>query len=77
MEYTKLGYIFLQEEDAISARSKAASFKGYPIRPDDVTIYWVDYSYSPIENYYYILYDKGIEDVLGDPVEFKVSLIDL
>ena len=67
------GYKYNTEQEAINARQQAADYKGYPIRPNDVTIYWVDYSYSELDGFYYIRHVEGLEAVLGEPTEFEVT----
>ena len=68
-----IGYKYITEEEAIAARKSAADYKGLPISPDSSTIYWVNYNYSEIDNFYYIVYIEDIELVLGDPTEFTVT----
>ena len=70
------GYIFQTEEEAIDARQQAADYKGYPIRPGDTTIYWVNYNYSELDGFWYIRYVEGLEAVLGQPTEFEVNYPD-
>lgn len=69
-----IGYKYTIEEDAINARQQAAEYKGLPLNPGDVTIYWVNYSFAEFNNpqFWYIQYVKGLEIVLGEPIEFEV-----
>lgn len=67
------GYKYNTEQEAITARQQAADYKGFPIRPHDKTIYWVNYSYSEIDGFWYISYVEGLEAVLGQPSEFEVT----
>jgi Xaa-Pro aminopeptidase len=67
------GYIFQNEQQAIKARQQAADYKGYPIRPGDTTIYWVNYNYSELDGFYYILYVDGLEAVLGQPTDITIT----
>lgn len=68
-----LGYTFTTEQQAIDAKEQAASFLGYP-KPNCVSRYWVDYQYSELDNIYYIIYDQGLEQVLGQPIEFEIQV---
>lgn len=70
------GYIYLTEAQAIAARKKAADYKGLPVRPEDVTQYWVGYNYSKLDDIYYIRYVDGLEEVLGEPVDVELTPIE-
>jgi hypothetical protein len=67
------GYKFSTEEEAIAARKAAADYKGLPINEGDTTIYWVNYSYSELDGFWYIRHVEGLEAVLGEPTEFEVN----
>ena len=69
------GYIYNTEQEAIDARQLAADYKGFPINPSDITIYWVNYHYSKPDDFYYIQYVEGLENVLGIPVEIILTQI--
>tara|TARA_R110000796_G_scaffold13358_1_gene43127 strand:+ start:980 stop:1207 length:228 start_codon:yes stop_codon:yes gene_type:complete len=69
-----LGYKYNTEAEAINARKLAADFKGLPIKPNDTTIYWVNYMYSELDDFYYIQYVEGLEIVLGEPSEIILTL---
>jgi len=73
---TITGYKFTTEESAQTARKQAADYKGYP-KPGGQTLYWVDYTYSELDNFYYIRYVDGLEVVLGDPTDFEVTVPDV
>lgn len=68
-----LGYKYTTEQEAIDARAQAASYMGLP-NPLGDTLYWVNYSYSELDDFYYIEYDNGIEEVLGTASEFTITL---
>jgi len=68
-----IGYTYTIEQEAINARQQAADYKGYPIRPNDVTIYWVDYNYSELDGFYYICHVEGLEAVLGEPSDITIT----
>tara|TARA_R110000787_G_scaffold279462_1_gene389618 strand:+ start:869 stop:1099 length:231 start_codon:yes stop_codon:yes gene_type:complete len=68
-----LGYKYNTEAEAINARKLSADYKGLPINPNDVTIYWVNYIYSKIDNFYYIKYTEGLNTVLGEPIELILT----
>ena len=67
------GYTYNTEQEAITARQQAADYKGFPIRPHDKTIYWVNYSYSEIDGFWYISYVEGLEAVLGEPTDITIT----
>ena len=70
------GYTFTDEFDAINARASAARHKSLPVAGGD-TIYWVNYEYSEADGFYYIQSVDGLEEVLGEPVEFVITEPDL
>jgi hypothetical protein len=67
------GYIFNTETEAIAARKAAADYIGLPKNPNDTTIYWVNYSYSEIDGFWYITYVDGLEAVLGEPTDITIT----
>jgi len=67
-----LGYTYTNEQDAINARSQAATYMGLP-NPQGDTLYWVNYDYSELDEFYYIIYVEGLEVVLGEPAEFNIT----
>ena len=69
-----IGYKYDTEKEAINARKLAADFKGLPINANDITVYWVNYSYSELDNLYYIEYVEGLEVVLLSPIEFEITI---
>tara|TARA_R110002096_G_scaffold214490_1_gene402193 strand:+ start:44 stop:283 length:240 start_codon:yes stop_codon:yes gene_type:complete len=70
------GYIYQTEAEAIEARAKAADYKELP-KPNGETLYWVNFKYSEIYGFYYIRYVEGLELVLGVPIEFEVTKIEI
>lgn len=68
-----VGYKYNTEQEAINARKLAADYKGLPVNPSDITIYWVNYSYSELDNFYYIKYVEGLEAVLLNPIDFEIT----
>jgi hypothetical protein len=67
------GYIFNTETEAIAARQAAADYMGLPKNPNDTTIYWVNYNYSELDGFYYIVYVEGLESVLGEPTDITIT----
>lgn len=63
------GYKFKTEEEAIEARQKAADFAGLPVQGGE-TLYWVDYQKA--DDFWYIGYVDGLEDVLGKPTKIEL-----
>ena len=70
-----IGYKYITEELAINARAQAAAYKDYP-NPLGDTLYWVNYNYSLLDEFYYIEYVDGLENVLGLPIEFTITFMD-
>ena len=68
-----LGYTYATEQLAINARGLCATSKGLP-NPQGDTLYWVNYEYSELDNIYYIKYVDGLENVLGSPIEFTITI---
>lgn len=68
-----LGYTFTTEQEAITARNQAATYKGLPNAQGD-TLYWVNYNFSSIDNVYYIQHVEGLEEVLGEPSEITITI---
>jgi hypothetical protein len=68
-----IGYIYITEQAAIDARAQAATYKGLP-NPQGDTLYWVNYNYSNLDSIYYIQYVDGLENVLGAPIEFTITI---
>jgi hypothetical protein len=66
------GYTYTTEQSAIDARSQAATYMGLP-NPTGDTLYWVNYDYSELDEFYYIQWVENLELVLGEPTEFMVS----
>jgi hypothetical protein len=66
------GYIYNTEQEAIAARKAAADFMGLPV-PNGETLYWVNYSYSDLDGFYYITYVDGLEAVLGEPIDITIT----
>ena len=67
-----LGYKYTTEQEAINARQLCATYKGLP-NPQGDTLYWVNYIYSELDGFYYIIYIDELEQVLGQPIEFDVT----
>lgn len=76
MESIKLGYVYNSELEAIAARKLVSDYYGFPKKPDDITFYFVDYSYSLYDNFWYILWIEGCTEVLGEPYEFTIHYPD-
>ena len=74
MEIT--GYKYTNEQDAIDARKQCADYYGLPVSPNDVTQYWVDYETASLDTpiFWYIVFDESIEQILGQPTTFEVTI---
>ena len=73
------GYKYTTEQEAIDARKDCADYYGLPKTPTDVTKYWVDYQEANLDTpiFWYIVYDSSIEDILGTPTTFEVTVEDI
>ena len=67
------GYKYLTEQDAINARQQAADYYGLPVSPDSITLYFVNYNYSEIDNFWYIIWVDGCTEVFGNPEDFEIT----
>ena len=65
------GYKYTNEQEAIDARKQCADYYGLPVAPDDVTQYWVDYQQA--DDFWYIIFDESIADILGEPITFEIQ----
>ena len=68
-----IGYKYTTEVGAINARQLCATYKGLT-NPQGDTLYWVNYNYSQLDNFYYIIYVEELEQVLGQPIEFEITI---
>ena len=67
-----IGYKYTTEELANEARQSIDTQFGYP-KENCVTQHWVDYQFSELDGFYYILFDESIESILGTPEEFEIT----
>lgn len=70
-----LGYKYNTEQESIAARQAAADYMGLPVEGGE-TLYWVNYSYSELDGFYYIQYVEDLQNALGEPIEFNVTFPD-
>ena len=73
------GYKYTTEQEAIDARKDCADYYGLPKTPENTTKYWVDYQEANLDTpiFWYIVYDSSIEDILGTPITFEVTVEDI
>ena len=73
------GYKYTTEQEAIDARKDCADYYGLPKTPENTTKYWVDYQEANLDTpiFWYISYDSSIEDILGTPTTFEVTVEDI
>jgi len=74
---TQLGYTYQTEQEAQQARQQAADYYGLPVTPESTTIYFVNYNYSEIDGFYYIVWVEGCTEVLGEPINFEITEPDI
>jgi hypothetical protein len=68
-----LGYTYTTEQEAIDARQLCNNYYGFP--KEGVAENWVGYRYSEFDDIYYILALEGVQEVLGEPIEFTITEI--
>lgn len=68
-----IGYRYYTEKEAMSARQTAADYYGLPVTPESTTIYFVDYTYSELDRFWYIVWCDGCTEILGKPIEFEIT----
>jgi len=63
--------------EAIDAREACDTYYGIPVAPDDVTQNWVEYNTANLDEpiFYYIKFDESLRIVLGEPINFEVTII--
>ena len=66
------GYKYTTETEAIAARKAAAAYMGLPV-PNGETLYWVNYNYSDLDGFWYIMHVEGLESVLGQPMDITIT----
>jgi hypothetical protein len=66
------GYTYTTEQEAINARELCDNFYGYPIE-GAVTSHWINYQFSELDNFYFIIFDESVRTLLGDPIEFDLT----
>lgn len=73
------GYKYTTEQEAIDAKKDCADYYGLPKTPTYITKYWVDYQEANLDTpiFWYIVYDSSIEDILGTPTTFEVTVEDI
>jgi hypothetical protein len=71
------GYKYTTEQEAIDARELCDSYYGIPVLPNDVTQNWVEYNTANLDEpiFYYIKFDESLRIVLGEPINFEVTII--
>jgi hypothetical protein len=67
------GYKYQTETEAEHARQLAADYYALPISTVSTTVYYVDYEYSELDDFYYIIWVDGCTEVLGEPIEFEIK----
>ncbi len=67
------GYKFNTEAEAKIARKLCADYYGLPKSPESITIWYVDYAYSELDNFYFIVWAEGVTEVLGEPIQFEIT----
>lgn len=71
------GYKYTTEQDAIDARELCDAYYGTPVLPNDITQNWIEYNTANLDEpiFYYIKFDESLRIVLGEPINFEVTII--
>ena len=67
-----LGYKYNTEIEVINAQKSCNAYYDIPKNETDITQNWCSYEFS--ENFWYIVYDESLEPILGDPIEFDITI---
>jgi len=67
-----IGYKYTNKQEAISAVTLCNSAYGYP--KQSTTTNWIDYQFSEIDGFYFIIFDESVRSILGQPIEFEITL---
>lgn len=68
-----IGYKYIIEQDAINAVNECNLAYGYP--KQDTTTNWIDYQFSDLDDFYFIIFDESVRSILGEPIEFTITEI--
>ena len=65
-----LGYKYNTIQEVQEAQSLCDMFYGYP-KENSITQHWIDYNF---DGFYYIIFDESIKELLGNPIEFEITI---
>lgn len=68
-----IGYKYNTEIEAINAQKNCNAFYDIPKNKTDITQNWCNYIYDQ-NNFWYIVYDESLEPILGEPIEFDITI---
>jgi len=66
-----LGYIYLNEQDALNDQAICDAHFGYP-KEGVLTEHWVGVYYHEEGGYWYIFHDESINGLIGEPIQLVV-----
>ena len=67
-------YKYNTKSEAVEAQLKIDKYYGIPKTPTSVSQHWTGYNYSELDNFYYIPAHSSLIPVLGEPIEFDLTL---
>jgi hypothetical protein len=67
------GYKYTTKQDAINAVKACNDYYGIPKSATDVTQNWCAYSYSELDDFWYITFDVSLQPILGEPIDFEIT----
>lgn len=70
-----IGYKYNTEEEAQAAVDLINTTLGIPVSPEATTRTWTNYQYDAL-GFWYIQADDTIQSILGNPMEFYITIIE-
>lgn len=68
------GYKYTTEQEAIAAQTSCDEYYNIVPKEGNIAQHWTGYNYSTLDNFYYIAADPSLIPVLGEPIEFDLTL---
>lgn len=68
-----LGYKYDTEQEVISAQTACDEYYNIVPKEGNIAKHWTGYSYSELDNFYYIPAHPSLIPVLGDPSDIKIT----
>lgn len=68
------GYKYQTEAEAIEAQVSCDEYYNIVPKEGNIAQHWTGYNYSSLDNFYYIPAHSSLIPVLGEPIEFDLTL---